>query len=131
MYKKKSLNDKSRSKGTKNMNTAAALRRGTERTDPKGIERTDRTERRGVSINLRATETWRALIDRAASLVEKTRTDFIIEATRRQAEDVLLDQKFFELDEARYRDFMNVLDAPPPPNEALVRLMNKKAPWHK
>lgn len=102
------------------MTTAAALRGDTER-----------TERRGVTINLRATETWRALIDRAASLTEKTRTDFIIEATRRQAEDVLLDQRFFELDEERYRAFMQVLDNPPAPNEALIRLMNKKAPWQK
>ncbi len=101
--------------------TAAAFRRH----DP------HRAERRSVTINLRATETWRALVDHAASLLEKTRTDFIIEATRRQAEDVLLDQKFFELDEKRYRAFVNILDEPPMPNDELRKLMGRKAPWQK
>ena len=92
---------------------------------------TSRHERRSVTINLRATEAWRALIDHAASLVEKTRTDFIIEATRRQAEDVLLDQKVFDLDDERYQAFIAILDNPPPPSEALIELMNRKAPWQK
>jgi uncharacterized protein (DUF1778 family) len=89
----------------------------------------DRAERRSVNINLRATEAWRALVDHAASLMEKTRTDFIIEATRRQAEDVLLDQRFFELNDERFRVFENILDNPPLPNDALKKLMNGKAPW--
>ena len=88
-------------------------------------------ERRSVTINFRATEAWRTLTDHAAALMEKTRTDFIIEATRRQAEDVLLDQKLFDLDEARYQAFINILDNPPMPNEELIKLMNRKAPWQK
>jgi len=104
--------------------TAAALRRH-------GTNRPARSERRSVTINLRATETWRALVDHAASLTEKTRTDFIIDATRRQAEDVLLDQRFFVLDEERYRSFLNILDEPPMPNEELKKLMSRKAPWQK
>jgi uncharacterized protein (DUF1778 family) len=90
-----------------------------------------RPERRSVSINLRATESWRALVDHAASLMEKTRTDFIIEATRRQAEDVLLDQRFFALDEKRYQAFANILNEPPMPNEELKKLMSGKTPWEK
>ena len=89
----------------------------------------NRPERRSVSINLRATEAWRVLVDHAASLLEKTRTDFIIEATRRQAEDVLLDQRFFALDERRYRAFANILNEPPMPNDELKKLMSRKAPW--
>lgn len=92
---------------------------------------TGRTDRRDVNINLRATEAWRSLVDRAASLLEKTRTDFIIEATRRQAEDVLLDQKFFELDDRRYQVLVEILDKPPAPNEELTKLMSRKAPWQK
>jgi len=88
-----------------------------------------RVERRSVTINLRATEAWRALVDHAASLMEKTRTDFIIEATRKQAEDVLLDQRFFELDATRYGALMDILSKPPPPNAELKQLMSGKAPW--
>ena len=91
----------------------------------------NRSGRRNVTINLRATEAWRALVDRAASLMEKTRTDFIIDASRRQAEDVLLDQRFFTLDEKGYQAFVRVLDEPPPPNEELKKLMSGKAPWQK
>ncbi len=100
--------------------TAAARRR-----------QTKRPERRSVTINLRATEAWRALVDHAASLTEKTRTDFIIEATRRKAEDVLLDQRHFVLNERDYRAFMDILDQPPPPNDELKDLMRRKAPWQK
>lgn len=103
--------------------TAAALRRhDTNRPRP---------ERRSITINLRATEAWRTLIDHAASLVEKTRTDFIIEATRRQAEDVLLDQTNFVLDEKRHQKFLKILDAPPMPNDELKKLMRRKPIWQK
>lgn len=108
------------------MTAVAALRRPD---SERGGRRRD--ERRDVTINLRATQAWRTLVDHAASLMEKTRTDFIIEATRRQAEDVLLDQKFFELGEEQYRAFMKILDNPPAPNEELIKLMNRKAPWQK
>lgn len=92
---------------------------------------TNRPERRSVTINLRATAAWRTLIDHAASLTEKTRTDFIIDATRSKAEDVLLDQTSFVLDEKRYRAFLNILDEPPMPNDELKKLMSRKAPWQK
>ncbi len=88
-----------------------------------------RKERRGVTINLRATPAWRALVDHAASLVEKTRTDFIIEATRRQAEDVLLDRRDFVLEARRFRAFEEMLANPPMPNDELKKLMAAKAPW--
>ena len=105
------------------MTSAAALRRqDTNRPRP---------ERRSVTINLRATEAWRALVDHAASMLEKTRSEFIIDATRRQAEDVLLDQRFFVLDDERYRAFQNILDEPPMPNDELKKLMSRKAPWQK
>lgn len=85
--------------------------------------------RRNAVVNLRAPQAWRTLVDRAAALQDKTRTDFILEATRRQAEDVLLDQRFFELDAKRYRAFLDLLDNPPAPDARLVELMRAKAPW--
>jgi uncharacterized protein (DUF1778 family) len=103
------------------MTTATALKR----------HGTNRPERRSVTINLRATEAWRALVDHAASLMEKTRTDFIIDATRRQAEDVLLDQRYFVLDEKRYAAFVNILEEPPMPNDQLKKLVSRKAPWQR
>ena len=53
------------------------------------IKATRSTKR--VSLNLRIRPVDRSLIERAAQLAGKTRTDFVIEAARRAAEDTLLD----------------------------------------
>jgi uncharacterized protein (DUF1778 family) len=84
---------------------------------------------RGVTINLRADHTKRALIDRAAARAGKNRSEFMLEAACRQATEVLLDQRLFMLDEKAYKRFTDALDAPPAENKRLRRLMISKAPW--
>jgi len=86
---------------------------------------------RGVTINLHASAHLRDLIDRAAALLGQNRTDFMLDSARLRAEDVLLDQKLFSLDENQYRDFLNLLDEPPKPTEELRKLLSAKAPWEK
>lgn len=83
------------------------------------------------SISLRIDPAVRQLIDEAAALQGKTRTEFMIECARRQAIDVLLDQQFFELEDAQYQAFVDVLDAPPAPNDRLKALMQRKPAWHR
>ena len=82
-------------------------------------------------INLRTTEARRALIDRAAEILGKDRTEFMLEAATREAESVLLDQRFFQLDEAAFRRFAQALDAPPAHNPRLRKLLAKRAPWER
>lgn len=82
-----------------------------------------------TTINVRVSTFWRDLIDNAASVLGKTRSDFIIESAQRHAIDVLLDQRFFSLDSEQYDAFLKVLDTPPPPSDRLKRLMASKAPW--
>ena len=72
---------------------------------------------RDAAINLRARPEQRDLIDQAANMLGKNRSDF------------LLDQVFFELDATRFRKFNALLDAPPAPNPGFERLMAVKAPW--
>ena len=84
---------------------------------------------RDAAINLRARPEQRDLIDQAAGLLGKNRSDFMLEAACERARTVLLDQVFFELDAARFRKFNALLDAPPAPNPGLERLMAVKAPW--
>lgn len=91
--------------------------------------REDKQHRRSVTINLRMSETVKNLIDRAAAVLGKSRTDFMLESARRRAEDVLLDQKFFMLDEKNYTAFLELLDQPPKPVEELRKLLATKAPW--
>jgi uncharacterized protein (DUF1778 family) len=90
--------------------------------------RTPSAARSGV-INIRVRPDERALIDRAASAQGKSRSDFMLEASRRAAEEALLDQAVLRVDAATYRRFVELLDAPPRPNAALRRLMLTKAPW--
>ena len=80
-------------------------------------------------INLRAEEGKRALIDRAAEAVGKNRSEFMLDAACREATAVLLDRRFFHLDERTYKRFTAALDKPPAENPRLRRLLTSKAPW--
>ena len=83
------------------------------------------------SINLRIEANTRRLIDDAAAILGKTRTDFMIESARRQATDVLLDQRLFVLDSARYDSFLHALDNPPAPGPKLKSLLRRVPAWRK
>jgi uncharacterized protein (DUF1778 family) len=69
------------------------------------------------------------LIDRAAELAGKNRTDFVLDAARRAAEDTLLDRTIFRVSPKAYRQFLARLDATPTPNKRLVRSMQTPPPW--
>ena len=86
---------------------------------------------RDAAINLRARPAQRDLIDQAAELLGKSRSDFMLEAACDKAQSVLLDQIFFRLDADKLRQFTKLLDAPPAHNPGLERLMAVKAPWRK
>ena len=86
---------------------------------------------RGVTINLRAGEARRSLIDRAAQRLGKNRSEFMLEAACREAESVLLDQRLFLLGEKAYKRFAAALDGPAADPAKLRRLFAKKAPWEK
>lgn len=88
------------------------------------------TDRKG-SINLRIETGARQLIDDAAAILGKTRTEFMVESARRQAVDVLLDQQMFTLDPDRYDAFLKALDNPPAPGAKLTALMRRAPAWRK
>ncbi len=80
-------------------------------------------------INIRALEGQRALIDKAASRLNKTRSDFMLEAACQAAENILLDQRLFLVDDDTFNTFQTQLDAPVAKNEKLHYLLNQKSPW--
>jgi uncharacterized protein (DUF1778 family) len=81
------------------------------------------------SINLRIETRTRQLIDEAAAVLGKTRTEFMIETARREAIDVLLDRKLFALDDRQFDAFVQVLDNPPTPGPKLKALLRRKPAW--
>lgn len=82
-----------------------------------------------VAINIRAKARQRDLIDQAAERLGRSRSDFMLEAACRQAEDVLLDQAFFLVDPETFSQFQTMLETPLEPNDKLRRLLQKEAPW--
>ncbi|EHR6806361.1 type II toxin-antitoxin system TacA family antitoxin [Raoultella planticola] len=88
-------------------------------------------EVREAPINIRAKTSQRDLIDMAASLVSKSRTDFMLEVACREAQDILLDQRLFLLNGNQFEAFIEELDAPiTPERQARIdNLMNRKLPW--
>jgi uncharacterized protein (DUF1778 family) len=81
------------------------------------------------TLNLRIGAAERGLIDRAAKSSGKTRTDFILGAARRAAEEELLDRSLFLVSPAAYTKFLALLDAPPKPNARLRRALQTQPPW--
>lgn len=81
------------------------------------------------TLNLRIPPEERNLIDRAAEAAGKTRTDFILSAARRAAEDTLLDRAILSVSPEAYAEFLARLDAPAQPNERLRKTMQTPAPW--
>ncbi len=80
------------------------------------------------AVNLRVREDVRGLIDRAAKSKGKTRSDFMIDASRRAAEETLLDQTTLRVDAKTYAHFVELLDKPPS-SEGYSRLMGAPKPW--
>jgi uncharacterized protein (DUF1778 family) len=88
-----------------------------------------RTQTARKTLNFRVKAKDRNLIDRAAQLLGKSRTDFMLEAARQAAQDALLDQTLFKVSPKVYDQFVARLDAPPASNKKLRRMMTAKAPW--
>ncbi|MEJ8826500.1 DUF1778 domain-containing protein [Variovorax humicola] len=86
-------------------------------------------KRETLNIRIRAEE--RSLIDRAAHIRGKNRTDFMLDAARSAAEEALLDQTIITAQPDAYAAFLARLDMPPVPNERLRKTMQMPAPWDK
>jgi uncharacterized protein (DUF1778 family) len=89
------------------------------------------TKPRRDTLNLRIPPAERNLIDRAAESAGKTRTDFILEAARRAAEEALLDRALMVVSPKAYNEFLKRLDRPAQPTERLRRTLSSKSPWRK
>ncbi len=82
-----------------------------------------------VPINLHFRPEELGLIDRAAALTGRTRTNFVLNAARRAAEDALLDRTLFTISPEAGAEFVARLDAAPKPNARLRRTLQATPPW--
>ncbi len=84
-----------------------------------------------TKIQIRAKPADRLLIDSAAEIQGKNRTEFMMESSLNQAQKDLLEQTIFRLKPAAWDKLMEILDAPAERNPKLERLMKQPAPWER
>lgn len=84
-----------------------------------------------IRINISASRIQYSLIGKAAALLNKSRSDFVLEAACIAAENVLLDQRLFSLEEKEFVAFEKALKAPVGDVSSLRKLLAEKAPWEK
>jgi uncharacterized protein (DUF1778 family) len=83
------------------------------------------------TLNLRIKTEERGLIARAARAGGKNRAEPILDATRRAAEETLLDQALLRVGADAFAAFQARLDAPPQPNARLPKTMQTQPPREK
>lgn len=84
-----------------------------------------------ISINIRAKTYQRDLIDQAAELQGRSRSEFMLDAACHKAEEVLLDQAFYTVRDITFEKLQELLDKPLPATDKLKGLLLTKAPWEK
>ena len=80
-------------------------------------------------LSMRLPEADIALIDRAAGLRGRSRTDFVREAAVRAAEEVLMESGLIRMSHEGFAEFMAVLSAPAAPVAPMVEILRRPAPW--
>jgi len=80
-------------------------------------------------IQIRASAEAKAILNRAAALRGQKLSEFMLQSARRQAEETILDQRVFFLDDDAHSRFLAQLDSPPAPSAKARARLNRKAPW--
>ena len=86
-------------------------------------------KRKDHPLSMRLPETDIAIIDRAADIRGRSRTDFVREAAVRAAEEVLMENTLLRMSPEGFRHFAAVISAPAKSVPQLVKLFKRKAPW--
>ncbi|MEN5249837.1 DUF1778 domain-containing protein [Brucella pseudintermedia] len=86
-------------------------------------------ERKEYPISMRLPEADVAMIDRAATLRGRSRTDFVRDAAVRAAEEVVMEQSLIRMSPEGFDMFMEVLAAPAAPVPEMVELAKRPTPW--
>jgi len=86
-------------------------------------------KRKQHRLSTRLAEADIAIIDRAAKLRGRSRSDFVREAAVRAAEDVLMETVPIRMSAAGFKAFVASLSGPAKPVPEMVELFRRAAPW--
>src|SRR5882672_1456667 len=80
-------------------------------------------------LSMRLPEVDIAMIDRAADLRGRSRTDFVRDAAVRAAEEIIMENALIRMSPKGFTAFMSAIAAPGAAVPELVELLKRKAPW--
>jgi len=86
-------------------------------------------KRKEHPLSMRLPDADIAIIDRAAGMRGRSRTDFVREAAVRAAEDVLMESTLFRMSPSGFSAFMKTLAQPAAAVPEMVELLKRPAPW--
>jgi uncharacterized protein (DUF1778 family) len=89
----------------------------------------DSNTRKDDLIQIRASAATKAILNRAAAMRGQKLSEFMLESARQRAEETILDQRLFALDDDAYKAFLAMLDAPAKTDKALRARMKRKPAW--
>jgi uncharacterized protein (DUF1778 family) len=88
-----------------------------------------RTVRKDHPLSMRLPASDIAIIDRAASLRGRSRTDFVREAAVRAAEEAIMESSPIRMSPAGFKMFMAAVSGPAQPVPELIETLRRVAPW--
>jgi len=88
-------------------------------------------QRKDHPLSMRLPDADIAVIDRAASLRGRSRTDFVREAAVRAAEDVLMETLPVRMSAEGFDAFMQALSGPAQAVPEMVQVLRRPAPWER
>lgn len=86
---------------------------------------------KSAPINMRVEPSQHALLTKAAAILNKDRSRFILDVACKEAENVLLDQRLFYWSADDFDTFEKSLSAPVKINAKLKKLLSEADPWDK
>jgi uncharacterized protein (DUF1778 family) len=86
-------------------------------------------KRKEYPLSMRLPEADIAIIDRAASLRGRSRTDFVRDAAVRAAEDVLMETSPVRMSAAGFKAFLAAVSGPATAVPEMVEVLRRTAPW--
>lgn len=88
-------------------------------------------QRKDHPLSIRLPDADLAIIDRAAQLRGRSRTEFMRDAAVRAAEDAIMETTLIRVSAEGFEAFVSALDAPGKPVPAMVEVLQRRAPWDK
>ena len=86
-------------------------------------------KRKDHPLSMRLPDADLALIDRAASLRGRSRTDFMREAAVLAAEETVMEHSMVRMSPEGFEEFMAAMSAPAVPVPAMVEILRRPSPW--